>query len=620
MKSKTSFFNATVFLNTLKRFWPLFSVYFVIWLLILPVRINSMLSGAAKYKTDLFGPTVSYIMDAGAIYGPVLTFVFAVLFAMVAFYGLYNSRSVSGYCCLPIKREGLFLSLFLTGPAVMLLSHLVTAGILLAVQLVYGAGIEAYIFQWLAMVTLQSIFFCGFAALCAALTGHILVLPAVYVVLNFTWVVIKYILAYVFKLFTFGLVVSHKTSDLMLSPPAYLLSGSTPKRIWSEDGTNIIGIKYDLWLYLGICAAVGVVMILAAIVLIKKRPMERAGDAVVFDPLKPVFKYCMTFGSALVLGVCIYMIVINSTYYGYGNYGRMDAVILTLCMLLGAAIGFFAAEMLMKKTLRVFSLRKSKGLAAAALLIVLGAGMVEFDVFGVEKKIPDLEDVESVSIHGSFDYSTSTSPETIELITRFHGDIIDNKTLITQSLGPLTNTIYFDYRLKDGSRLERNYLLPEGELVQQLNQMLNTPEFILARKQIPIEDISRKNAFDGSVSYFDPESGNHVELELTGDQTWELYSKCVLPDMEEGLIGLVWLQDDPEGFSQLFMDCRINLNFVDNSVPGTNTEGSGETSMRGYTLNTNLTTRSLRTLAALSKLGIEPLTYAEAEVIMTAMY
>ena len=43
MKSKTSYFNRTLFLNLLKRYWPIFAGYFIIWLIILPIALANML-------------------------------------------------------------------------------------------------------------------------------------------------------------------------------------------------------------------------------------------------------------------------------------------------------------------------------------------------------------------------------------------------------------------------------------------------------------------------------------------------------------------------------------------------------------------------------------------------
>ena len=33
MLSKKSYFNKAIFLNTLKRFWPLWFIYFAVWML-----------------------------------------------------------------------------------------------------------------------------------------------------------------------------------------------------------------------------------------------------------------------------------------------------------------------------------------------------------------------------------------------------------------------------------------------------------------------------------------------------------------------------------------------------------------------------------------------------------
>jgi ABC-2 type transport system permease protein len=39
MRSKTSFFNRTVFLKNFTRFWPIWALYLVVWILLMPVAL-----------------------------------------------------------------------------------------------------------------------------------------------------------------------------------------------------------------------------------------------------------------------------------------------------------------------------------------------------------------------------------------------------------------------------------------------------------------------------------------------------------------------------------------------------------------------------------------------------
>ena len=47
MRSKTSFFNRTVFFKTFTSYWPVWALYLVVWILILPVGIANSGYGPA---------------------------------------------------------------------------------------------------------------------------------------------------------------------------------------------------------------------------------------------------------------------------------------------------------------------------------------------------------------------------------------------------------------------------------------------------------------------------------------------------------------------------------------------------------------------------------------------
>ena len=56
MRSKTSFFNKTLFLKSVARFWPVWGSYFVIWLIILPVVLLELLPPQEQLTATMFTP------------------------------------------------------------------------------------------------------------------------------------------------------------------------------------------------------------------------------------------------------------------------------------------------------------------------------------------------------------------------------------------------------------------------------------------------------------------------------------------------------------------------------------------------------------------------------------
>ena len=126
MLSKTSYFNATLFRKNLTRFWPLWGLAsFIGALFPLAVLLDMVHRGwnvlSAPDFTGMYYDAVSAV--------PVINLVYAALCAMAVWSYLYNARSVGLMHTLPIRREGLFLTNFLSGLSMTLIPYAVPPGI-----------------------------------------------------------------------------------------------------------------------------------------------------------------------------------------------------------------------------------------------------------------------------------------------------------------------------------------------------------------------------------------------------------------------------------------------------------------------------------------------------------
>ena len=104
MQSRTSYFNKALFLNTLRRFWPLWLAYLAIWAIILP---------AVQAVNGVWGQTVYHeardVLDICRTGGIVIGMGYGILSAMAVWSFLYNPKTMSGIASLPLKREGVYL-------------------------------------------------------------------------------------------------------------------------------------------------------------------------------------------------------------------------------------------------------------------------------------------------------------------------------------------------------------------------------------------------------------------------------------------------------------------------------------------------------------------------------
>ena len=128
MQSKTSFFNGTLFRKNLTRFWPLWGLAsFLAALFPLALLVKVLRDGT--YSPPIRAPefTRMYYSVVGDA-GPVLFLIYGALCALAVWSYLYSPRSVGLLHTLPIRREGLFLTNFLSGLAMVLLPCAVSRG------------------------------------------------------------------------------------------------------------------------------------------------------------------------------------------------------------------------------------------------------------------------------------------------------------------------------------------------------------------------------------------------------------------------------------------------------------------------------------------------------------
>lgn len=570
MKSKTSFFNHTLFWNLLKRFWPIFFAYLVIWLIVLPISLANILSynsNVELFRNDIqaFVVVAARQILYGALYGGVImSAIFAVMIAMAGFNYLYNPRSVSMMCALPIKREGVFVSVFSSGLAGMFAINLATFLISLAVTAAYGilGASLGYLLEWLALVCLTNLFFFGFAALCASFTGHILVLPVVYAVLNFTVYVVEFLTRQVASMFIYGFSANGELSFIGLSPVAYLFSETRVNGLTVVDAVGTYtttGYSYNGWLALGIYAAVGLVFAVLAMIIIKHRRMETAGDVVALRPLKPIFKYCLSVGCALVLGILIYTTVFSGRY---DLYGLNSMLYMLLFMLFGAFVGYFAAEMLLQKTLHVFSRRNWLHLGITWLIIALLIICGEFDVYGIERKLPETSEIQDVEVMCAGEFVRFEDPANIAAVIALQGDIISHKDANELNTGDFeanVSNVQLTYTYKNEKTLTRSYDVyrDASNDIYTLNDILNMPEAIKYRKLLNAP-VSSRTLSDAYINYFDKATGSYLTYELTAEQAYALYSTCIIPDMDDSHLGKVWLITNDDYYNAVY-DATINF-------------------------------------------------------------
>lgn len=569
MPSERTFFNKAVYKRTLSRFWILGAAYAVAlcFLTIMCGRFfyNSEAAEAAEY--------VSYSILSNLTRREIVAAAIAAVVMAVAVYGwMFRKTSAAYISALPVTREALLISSLLAGLTLLILPCIIA---MLVSLLLYGGAGPVYVSSLLcstAAVVLMNIAFFGLASFCTVFTGNAAVLPALYAAALYGFVGIEAVIRYIAEFLLFG--VRGTGWELAVLSPVYYFSN------------NYVG-SYSYALPLtAIYAVAGVILAGLAVIFFRHRRMEAAGEVVAVPVLRPIFRWGLAAAVSLGMAVLTLKTVFGVGSYAAGNGGTPGKVaILLLAMLFGAAVGWFGAEALMRKTLRVFD-RHWKGLGVfCALLCSLVIGG-EFDVFGVERYQPDADEIGYAAVYGWGEYIPTRimQPENLEALLSLQKDIIANKKAYESQRGFNTFPLTIEYFDTNGKLLAcRVYTYTTEEYVpyvtggdetvgfirendgisrniRQYEELLNCRELMEQRVLFP-RDRSQTAVYYASIQWYESNSPVQQGLTLTAEEFWELYDTCIVPDLRDGNIGRAKVIQD-EDFYQTIEPIYINATVV----------------------------------------------------------
>lgn len=613
MRSARSWFNVTLFQKNMTRFWPIWGLYLVIWLFLLPVNLILGNSPALYFAQRVVLGTIPYV-------GLGMSVVFALLAACAVWSYLYNSRSACLMHSLPIRREGLFLTNFLSGMAFFVGPNLVVFLLTLLAEAAKGRVNVGALVMWLFSVTLMELFFFCFATFCAMFTGHILALPAFYAILNVLVVGLVWLLDLTLSRFVFGYTgIAGLWRAAEWLTPVWKLEGYLEVRQITEIGAEVETYRFVGLGYILIYVFFGLVLAAVALAVYRRRDMERAGDVVTVAPMRPVFQYGVAFCCALAFGSLLYEIF-NSTL-------PEGAWTLLVFMLLCGAAGYFVARMLLEKSFRVFHCWKGCVPFLAALVVLVC--VMEFDLTGFERRVPDEDAVASVEIWGidtkpydtaNYGATVSADPEVIRAVLAAHRTIAENKDAIeavqrdgigawwtedeaeysVQTRG--YSSFWVIYTMEDGGMVERNYSIPvftselndPDSVTAKLDTLINLPQVVG-----DLYGLSGKSADDlvqVTLSDYD-----HNSVEVDHDAYTRVF-EAVLADLEEGGLGRRYLMDDEERMNNCFVN-DLEFTFYYNAS-GVTARSAEETAPTTRSITVTLQTTAKHTLAVLEELGV----------------
>lgn len=472
MKSKISLFNQAVFKKNLTSGWVLWAGLLVLYILGIPVSMYGVLSEMSHFP--MYNPESNVALSAVFQFTMITNvwfmlrtlvpiFAIAALFcAMHVFSYLFAARNSNMMHTYPVSRVSLFLTNFVSGILYLFVPLAAAAVLTLAVGASKGAvnaEVLKYYGIWLVVVLIENLFFFSMAVCVLMFVGNIIAVPALYLILNFLYEGCLFIAESMAQVVCYGLDNQATLGGFgVLTPMIYLRRvGIQYENAYENPGYTLqrIGVLPG---YL----AAAVLFAVIALVVYQKKHIETAGDVITVNWLKPIFRWGMALCTAS----------LGALLLRYSFYSKSFVFILGSVAVIGMIV-FFIAQMLLDRSIHVFTKRKIQECLLYTAVVCGCYFALDLDVAGLERKIPDADEIQAVLVQGGIQL-LATEEEEISWVRDIHRQIIDakkefehraaDKTEMTQyTYTETTQYTYFEYLLKDNSILRRRYEVPMDE-------------------------------------------------------------------------------------------------------------------------------------------------------------
>lgn len=449
MKSRISCFDTATFKKNITRFLPLWVLYTVGMLLIMLSTVSDSLW---THPVRLLNISLEALSLANLLYGA--------LTAQLLFGELFQSRLCNALHAMPVTRNARFGSHICAG----LLFALVPNFLVSLLMMPYLGQFWYIALLWLGAVCLQYVFFFGVGVLSVMCTGSRFAMVVVYAIINFLSLVAYWFVEVIFLPMMPGVLVD-ESCFILFSPISYLISNSDYIHFAYSNtygaytdvyyNEKFVGFGED-WLYLFILAAIGIAALVAALLLYRRRKLESAGDFMAVKWLSPIFLVLYTLCAGAFLSIF-------GELFGNGQY--------VVFLIAGLIIGFFTGRMLLERTIRVFRKKSFLQLAILTAVMLLSLWVVNIDLFGIVRHVPDAEDVEYIVYDSRSAYDvTLTSADDIEKVCDIHQMAVDD--YCDRSCGAAHTYVKLEYHMEDGRIILRCYYLCNGTTAQWLLETL----------------------------------------------------------------------------------------------------------------------------------------------------
>ncbi len=643
MRSKTSYFNGTLFKKNLARFWPLWGGVSLIGALFPLYLLTSLIeSGFRSHAGKGLEVTIGYYSALSWVV-PAVSLVYAVLCALAAWGWLYNARSVGMYHSLPVTRKGLFVTNLLSGLAMMLIPYAVTGSLAVLVSLAAGLFEPVGVLVTILGVLGETFFFFASATLVVFVTGNPFAFAALYFIFHFLAAFAEWLVSRLMTEFYFGVQAAYAGFLEFLSPVIYLTrkleANVTYQEIPMPDGwidrgeTLSVGLTGG-WL-IAVYALAGAALLALAWALYSRRRSESAGEVVAVGWMKPVFRYGVAFCAAAAGGSLLYSLFCRDLFQ-VGT--TADAVPMAVCMVLAGIVGYYIASMLLAKSLKVFR-GSARGVLATAVAAAAACCLIAIDPAGVEAWVPEAGEVEEVWVslfggYGGLASATLDDPAGIQRVLDAQSAVIAERDTLDRLLdardyhnGDRTAQFNLTFRLKGGRAVSRYYQIPitraeRPEAVEKLAALAEDPVFQEDNIFHDVTPGARSNLKEARLTggyvdqLYNSKTQGYEGVTLTLEEA-KVLEAAIRRDVEAGHFGrTLFFADSQDAYDQVASDFSIQLDY---SIVLKDDDRFPDGTTTGETISIRLSTYCEETIRALRDLDIinerRMLTFADQQAL-----
>ena len=435
MSSKTLFFNKALFLSDVKRYWwlCLSNTLLLILCCVVPVYDRCIHQDLYSYGTS---PTW---IGAGIF----INIVFSLGTSTILFSYMHFNSSVSTMHSLPVKRGTIFVTKLITS-LMFLIVPIVISSVLFAFIAPVGNFNIIDIIKWLYQGVIYAVLILSLTLIVNMMTGN----PIGTLVFTIGFAIVPIVM-----LTLLDFVFSNSVYGYLGNPDnfaQYVYIG--------PDGltTAEFGFIYPI---------MSVAFFIGAYLLYKFRKSEKYGEVISFKFLVPVF-----------IGI-IASLASGLSYVYFCEILDIDSLFTLIPF---GILGTVIAYMVYKKVFSFKGIHKPLGIYLVCVLCFIG--IVKFDITGYEGRIPEISDIESVSIesvkYNPYDNIPEfTKSKDIEAVLKLHDYCITSINDREKSAVSMP----ICYNLKNGKTLKRKYHLDYEKDKAYLKPLFETREYRLTR-------------------------------------------------------------------------------------------------------------------------------------------